>query len=238
MYSKQILENTMTLAKAVIPLAVLGALLGACSTTSAPGSAKFSQAALVSTAPVVGEGIPVQAPRGFVQMCARDPDLCAAPKADAPLKVVAQDDQIALLDAVNRRVNTKVWQRSDWSTFKANEVWSRPVARSGILSGDCEDIAIEKRQQLIAAGLDPSAMFYAVVYRPDIGLHVLLVVSTPQGDLALDSRSPWVQPWDKVPYTWVKRQRTDNPNLWAMVTTPQTHKIQIAQIDTIIPPAP
>lgn len=134
----------------------------------------------------------------------------AAPSGDPPQ---------ALLDAVNRRVNGMVRQQSDWATYNVEELWNRPVVQGGFLSGDCEDIAIEKRQELIEAGVDPKRLFFGVVYRREIGLHVLLIVSTDRGDLALDSRSPWIQAWNQVPYIWVKRQLVDRPTEWVMVTS-------------------
>lgn len=134
----------------------------------------------------------------------------AAPSGDPPQ---------ALLEAVNRRVNGMVRQQSDWATYNVEELWNRPVVQGGFLSGDCEDIAIEKRQELIEAGVDPKRLFFGVVYRREIGLHVLLIVSTERGDLALDSRSPWIQAWNQVPYIWVKRQLVDKPTEWVMVTS-------------------
>lgn len=212
----------MVLAKMFPLVAVVGALLSACTTTDS--SPRASLAPLTAPIAAMNTGIDVQAPHGFAAMCLRAPDLCdlaggVTPVAYAPL----QDPQMALLDTVNRSVNAKVRQQSDWTTHNTAEVWSRPVVNGGLLSGDCEDLAIEKRLQLIQAGVDPRSLFYAVVYRRDIGLHVLLIVSTSQGDLALDSRSPWIQPWNKVPYTWVKRQLPENPSQWAIVITPTSH---------------
>jgi predicted transglutaminase-like cysteine proteinase len=135
----------------------------------------------------------------------------------APKLALLSDPPRALLDTINRRVNAKVRQQSDQATYHAEEVWNRPVVSGGLLSGDCEDLAIEKRQELIAAGVDPKSLTYAVVYRGDIGLHVLLVASTSEGDLALDSRTPWIEPWSKVPYIWVKRQVAADPTQWVMV---------------------
>ena len=146
----------------------------------------------------------IEAPKPIVQVAAAKP-------------VSVGDPSQALLDTINRRVNGMVRQQSDWATYHVEELWNRPIAQGGFLAGDCEDIAIEKREELIEAGVDPKRLFFGVVYRHDIGLHVLLMVSTERGDLALDSRSPWIEAWNKVPYIWVKRQLAENQREWVMV---------------------
>ena len=68
-----------------------------------------------------------------------------------------------------------------------------------------------------AAGVAPGALFYAIAYRSDIGLHAVLVAHTARGDLVLDSRSPRIIPWREAPYTWVQRQSQSEAFVWAMV---------------------
>ncbi len=189
-------------------------------------NAKFDdealQAALAAEAAGGATGSVEPVRTGATNMTMVAPLMIETPKsivqavAAGPTALITDPPQ-ALLDAVNRRVNGMVRQQSDWATYQVEELWNRPIVTGGFLSGDCEDIAIEKRQELVEAGVDPKRMFFAVVYRRDVGLHVLLMVSTDRGDLALDSRSPWIEPWDKVPYIWVKRQLADNPREWVMV---------------------
>lgn len=198
---------------------------------------KALQAALAADAAggATGSVQPLRASTGDVTMVA--PLMIEAPKAIVPAvaekpAALIGDPPQALLDAVNRRVNGMVRQQSDWATYQVEELWNRPIVKGGFLAGDCEDIAIEKRQELIEAGVDPKRMFFAVVYRRDVGLHVLLMVSTERGDLALDSRSPWIEPWNKVPYVWVKRQLAENPREWVMVlpagATPAAAPLRVA----------
>lgn len=221
----------MSLAKTFFLVVTAATLLSACATISPQPQTKAARVAAPIAA--MNTGPDVKAPHGFATMCARSPGLCQLAISDTakPPIYTLMDPPKSLLDNVNRRVNANVRQQSDLATYKADDVWNRPIVADGLLSGDCEDLAIEKRQELIEAGVDPKSMFYAVVYRRDIGLHVLLVVSTSKGDLALDSRSPWIEPWNKVPYIWVKRQLAENPTQWAMVMQPGTRSAPIHLAD-------
>ena len=56
-----------------------------------------------------------------------------------------------LLDSVNKLVNSRVRQRPDIQIYATAEHWTRSGIGHGA-QGDCEDLAIEKRFQLIAQG--------------------------------------------------------------------------------------
>lgn len=126
-----------------------------------------------------------------------------------------------LIDRVNRRVNGRVVQRTDAEIYGRNEVWVRSGIQRGA-QGDCEDLAIEKRHELLDAGFDPKRLSFAVVYRGDIGLHTVLLVRTAEGDEVLDSRTPYVERWDQVPYVWVGVQSQTRPMEWRMMGRPGT----------------
>ncbi|PVX30471.1 transglutaminase-like cysteine peptidase [Sphingomonas pokkalii] len=188
--------------------------------------------------PVTGSA---EAPRGFVALCREDAQLCSAlggtpERADAPLTEATASivpavhslplpstppaqpdaDPATLLARVNRLVNGHVRQRTDLAQFGQGELWRRSgIGRDAV--GDCEDIAIEKRLQLIAAGYPAERLFFAVVYRRDLGLHVVLVARTDAGDMVLDSRSPYVRPWSEAAYDWISAQAPGEAGRWKMV---------------------
>jgi predicted transglutaminase-like cysteine proteinase len=192
----------------------------------------------------VTSGEMVEAPRGFLEMCERDAELCGVQKSGfqkASFQQTGGVDWTAdpaatmrLLNIVNRKVNREVNQVSDRMSAGVEEQWNRPIETRSGLEGDCEDIAIEKRERLVASGFPEHDLFFAVVYRRDIGLHAVLVARTAGGDMVLDSRSPWIMEWNKTPYVWVKRQDPDSPMNWAMVvpsapkTMPITASYQVA----------
>jgi predicted transglutaminase-like cysteine proteinase len=99
------------------------------------------------------------------------------------------------------------------------ELWIDPLAprlldAKYVADGDCEDFAIAKRDALRATGWPPESMFLAVGYHQRYGLHVALIVRTNEGDLVLDSRSPWIRSWKDTPYIWTKRQVSGNSMAW------------------------
>lgn len=191
----------------MVALVCAGLSLAGCATTPRGG-----RTLALST---MGDGQVVAAPRGFVEMCAAQPELCVA---DAPGKAVALDAKQLreTLTKVNRLVNSRVVQQTDLAAFGRRELWRRsgigPLAR-----GDCEDLAIEKRERLVAAGVPRAMLFFATAWRADLGLHTLLIARTRDGDLVLDSRTPYVQPWRNVPYLWISRQHSDQPTRWSAI---------------------
>lgn len=129
------------------------------------------------------------------------------PQAEAGLRHLAV--------TINTEVNRHVFQFSDRATTGLTEFWDRPrhINRRQ-LAGDCEDIAIEKRMELVAAGFPPERLTYAVVFDPPFGLHAVLLVRLAQGDMVLDSHNNWMIPWSETRYGWVRIQAWGNPLEW------------------------
>jgi predicted transglutaminase-like cysteine proteinase len=130
-----------------------------------------------------------------------------------PVSAEAPVDAMKLLKAVNKRVNGHVIQRHDIDIYGQGELW-RPSGTGKGAQGDCEDIAIEKRLQLIAEGFPPEKLAYAVTYRREVGLHTVLIARTDQGDMVLDSLTPYIVPWGEAAYSWVGLQSMSNPSEW------------------------
>lgn len=118
-----------------------------------------------------------------------------------------------LLHTVNQRVNRSVLQRSDLAIFGVDEYWRAAGSARGAM-GDCEDIALEKRKQLVAAGFAEERLFLAVVYKARVGLHTVLVARTDSGDMLLDSLSAKVRRWHDGGYSWLRIQRPGQPLHW------------------------
>lgn len=126
---------------------------------------------------------------------------------------------LRLLARVNNLTNRRVMQRSDLQTTGMSEYWTAPSQGRGA-AGDCEDFAIAKRLELEKAGFDPQRLFYAVVYRPNLAVHVVLVARLDDGDVVLDSLSSKILPWTQTPYTFVRVQTPGDPTRWARLRAP------------------
>lgn len=140
-------------------------------------------------------------------------------------------ERMKMLKQVNRTVNGAVRAISDQALYGVDELWNRPGVGKGA-SGDCEDFAIEKREQLIEQGYPARDLFFAVAFRADLGMHAVLVAHTEAGDYVLDNRTPYVTPWNQVPYVWVKRQSRDDAQLWSLVDElpRQPARLQVAAL--------
>lgn len=151
-------------------------------------------------------------------MTAEPPASTLTPEAApaAPAAPLTLDQRLKMLQRINLYVNAHVLQRTDVQIYGVEEYWTRSGVGPGA-QGDCEDIATEKREELIDEGFPAEDLFYAVAYRRDIGLHAVLLAHTEVGDLVLDSRSSKLSPWNKVDYTWVKRQISGPGRPWALV---------------------
>ncbi len=199
--------------------------LGACA--SAPGSQALDGRTMgspMASAAAMPMGPAVAPPKGYVAMCRDQPQLCmeaasaAAPAAPASLApAVLPEDQVDLLRQVNLRVNSRVRQMTDLRAFGVQGLWTRAGQGDFGAAGDCKAIAVEKRVELEAAGVPAKALFYAIAYRGDLGLHAVLVAHTARGDMVLDSRNPRIVAWNEAPYTWVQRQSQDEAFAWSMV---------------------
>ncbi|WP_322964456.1 transglutaminase-like cysteine peptidase [Sphingomonas fuzhouensis] len=117
------------------------------------------------------------------------------------------------LESVNKLVNGRVRQRSDMQIYATAEHWARSGIGNGA-QGDCEDLAIEKRYQLIAQGFDSKRLSFAVVYSRQTKLHTVLIARTDDGDMVLDSDTPWIRRVDQTDYSWVSIQSPDNGMRW------------------------
>ena len=170
-------------------------------------------AACPASAQSLGPGLSAlgqtRAPIGWVDFCDRHAADCTGP-ALAPEAIVISKRTRKLLDTINDTVNRRIRPVSDLDHHGTLERWSYPDDGKG----DCEDYVLEKRRQLIAAGLPRQALLITVVRDLKGDGHSVLTVVTDKGDLVLDNQEPEVMPWAETGYRFVKRQSAEHPDRW------------------------
>ncbi|PSJ38287.1 transglutaminase-like cysteine peptidase [Allosphingosinicella deserti] len=124
--------------------------------------------------------------------------------------------QLKTVRAINEHVNARVRQRTDRERFGVDEYWQASGTGKGA-AGDCEDIALQKQQELLAAGFPADRMFLAVVFSSRIGLHTVLVVRLEDGDVVLDSATGGIRSWDRTGYSWLRVQSPTRKLEWRRV---------------------
>lgn len=97
-----------------------------------------------------------------------------------------------LADKINKEVDSVTTYVTDMSLYNEEDHWERvslnPEATKGLLEGDCEDYALEKRYRLWKAGVPLEKMRMCICTTEDGGGHAVLVVDSEKGDIILDQR--------------------------------------------------
>jgi predicted transglutaminase-like cysteine proteinase len=175
--------------------------------------------------PFVPSGTATDMPTGLAELCRAQPATCdrlaatPAPTVSTAVSTTGPDSpdadktRLRLLKRIDGMVNARVRQQSDMLSYGVGELW-RPSGSGRNAVGDCEDLAIEKRLELIDAGFPPERLFFAVVYQSGIGLHTVLVARLDGGDMVLDSRSSFVEPWQDTRYQWLIAEHPGMPTRW------------------------
>ena len=117
------------------------------------------------------EGVYLLAPQAYLGFCHANPDECAAAGGD-PLTLTAAD--WSKLQSVNGAVNHAIRAVA----LAGTDVWAL-----GRRAGHCATFAVQKRHELIKAGLPQSALSLAVVYTEQGERHLVLAVRTDRGRL-------------------------------------------------------
>jgi len=116
------------------------------------------------------------------------------------------------LTAVNAEVNRTIIPATDMQVYGRSEVWAYPATR-----GDCEDLALLKRRDLIRRGWPVGALLMTVVRQSNGEGHAVLTVTTDRGDLVLDSLEPRIRLWDHTGYRFIKRQSQFDSGKWVAI---------------------
>jgi predicted transglutaminase-like cysteine proteinase len=188
----------------------------------------------------------IGAPAGAAQPATEPATASVVPVLAAATPTAANDGKLVLdaatwlrLRQINTYVNRAIRPASDLDVYGVSDWWVAPLSSGLAPYGDCKDYVLEKRRELIGAGLPPRALSIALVRTAWGESHAVLVVATAQGDLVLDNLSGEIKPWDHTPYAWVARQSSTDPLVWLAVTdkfAPQpAHGLTLAQADASSP---
>ncbi len=107
--------------------------------------------------------------------------------------------------AVNARVNRTIKPETDEELYHRPEFWAYPTT-----AGDCEDLVLEKRRELIGKGWPVGALLITVVRQRNGEGHAVLTVLTDRGDVILDNLQQRIRLWSDTDYAYVKRQSSNN----------------------------
>jgi predicted transglutaminase-like cysteine proteinase len=145
---------------------------------------------------------------------------------NAPAVVTLSPNEWLQLQEVNQAVNLAIKPMDDERHYGRAEYWNIPT--DGF--GDCEDYALTKRRDLIAAGFSAQALRIAVVMTPRNESHAILTVATDHGDYVLDNLTNSIQSWDQTGYRWIERQ--DPAKAWGWVSLdPSRNPALVASIN-------
>ncbi len=155
---------------------------------------------------------PALAPMAHSMFCIDYPDQCAVRRIafrGKPFEL--NQDRWRELREVNAAVNRSIsYERNTLGL--AGDKWVVAPA-----SGDCNDYAVTKRQQLLARGWPSRTLLLAHVVTRWGEHHLVLVIRAKEGDYVLDNINAQIRPWSRAPYQWVRMQSPHNPKFWSAV---------------------
>lgn len=181
------------------PVALLATafIAAACSQTNSSGSS-------MST---VGYAFAPPAANAF---CASQPRLCST--AGSARTATLTEARMEELKQVTASVNSSIRQREDAETVGREDDWRLPT--TGV--GDCEDLAILKKNELRKRGWPASTLLLTVATYRGIG-HTVLTVRTDKGDFILDNLNNSVKNWSRTPYRYFARQSQSETGRWMRI---------------------
>ncbi|MGD9913627.1 MAG: transglutaminase-like cysteine peptidase [Hyphomicrobiaceae bacterium] len=174
--------------------------LAALATTAAQAGASFMHVGGRTTQPV-----------GHYEFCQRLPAECKQTTASkAPVELTRK--LWATMVNINNKINMSIEPRTDQEMWGVEERWSYPKDQ-----GDCEDYVLEKRRQLMKAGVPAGNLLITVVRQPNGLGHAVLTVRSSLGDFILDNLEPRVLAWHETDYTYLKQQSQRNSGVWVSI---------------------
>ena len=142
------------------------------------------------------------APSQYAEFCSREPKACEL----SGQPIIDWEATRSRLEQINREVNADITLVPDTIGEGAEECWEFPVDGTG----DCEDLALEKRRRLVAEGLPSAALNMAIVHhRTQFFPHAVLLAETTSGTRVLDNLIEEIICWDAAPYRYERRARPD-----------------------------
>lgn len=183
-----------------VPMVLALALLGTPTLASEP---RANLSGLLPVREVAGP------PAGAVGLCGTYDWACAK----SGKRKVVDGQALETIKTINARVNRTVRPVSDMAQYGRAERWGLPTAQGG----DCEDYALLKKKELIAAGFAPEQLLIATVLDRQNQSHAVLIVRTGRQDLVLDNMTGRILPWQKTGYTFLRLQNPARPSGWVAV---------------------
>ena len=151
-------------------------------------------------------------PVGHYEFCQKLPRECrTTTPRQAPTELTRK--LWATIVSINNSVNVKITPLTDMEMWGKEEVWYYPDSGAG----DCEDYVLEKRRELMNAGMPAGDLLITVVRQPNGDGHAVLTVRTSLGEFILDNLEPKVLAWTDTDYTYLKRQSTQNSGVWVTI---------------------
>ncbi|WP_172300261.1 transglutaminase-like cysteine peptidase [Pseudoruegeria sp. HB172150] len=143
-------------------------------------------------------------PTQYQVFCEATPRACLM---QGPASIGLDPDRLQQVATVNRAVNNEIILRPDMECYGLEEIWTLHKAGG---YGDCEDMALEKRQRLVEAGFPSAALTLAIVHhREQYFAHAVLLLESDHGTLVLDNLSDDIACWDDAPYEFERREHPD-----------------------------
>ncbi|MEO5806771.1 transglutaminase-like cysteine peptidase [Devosia sp.] len=151
---------------------------------------------------------PTSIPVGAAEFCKSHATECL-PNAHVVELMELTPARWTQLLTINANTNSAIVPVTDQDLYHVAEFWTYPNGY-----GDCEDIALAKRRDLINAGWPASTLLMTVVRQTNGDGHAVLLVRTDRGDLVLDNQEGAINVWNATPYQYIKRQSQANPGQW------------------------
>ena len=152
-------------------------------------------------------------PVGHYEFCQRIPGECSerTPKG-APVELTRKLWATIVSDQ-------QFGQHADQAAHRHGKLWCRGIVWSYPDNGygDCEDYALEKRRELMDAGVPAGNLLMTVARQPNGDGHAVLTVRTSLGDFILDNLETKVLSWTDTDYTYLKRQSDQNSGVWVTI---------------------
>lgn len=156
---------------------------------------------------------PIDAPRGYTEMCEWAVDVCDQFAETIQPPVELSPKIFGLIDGVNSEVNLEKRPVSDVELFGQSELWY-PYEFPW---GDCEDYALIKFFRLAQRGFPKQAMSFVMVNDENgnahlvLGIHVL--VNKKKITLILDNRKSTITLFPELGYTFRRISKINSSGL-------------------------
>jgi predicted transglutaminase-like cysteine proteinase len=158
-------------------------------------------------------------PIGHYDFCRRYAQECSV-RSTSAARVQLTPELWSELVRVNASVNLAITPATDQEVYGVPEFWAYPTTR-----GDCEDLVLLKRRDLIEMGWPVGALLITVVRQRNGEGHAVLTVTTDSGDFILDSLQPMVMRWRDTDYQYVKRQSQFDSGQWVAIDDARTEMV-------------